>query len=705
MARSWKESVDSTSSSKVRTISENRRAMYDLIHRFKQGMEIAIKMISGIYDLRVVFEGTKAFTHGKTIVLPNVDVFASYDAITTEDLEDAKAYFMSLRGFAWHETAHHVETDMERANVLEKEHGSFAHTIHNALDDIRIEHRFSSVGLGVAEALEFTREQWVWSSIVKDKKASGKTNLVAELILGLQIALKYNDERFNHKLWKVLEPEVTSFVERNADALDRAYDTLKMTKVPGTERLCEIVVDLLAQWKAEYDLVAPLFTKKTTSVENDTEADSKPKVELANGVSPFLLVTTAPKASSLNTVKFGSGYVRRVEEMPRSDDWSSLQPLAKDEQRTLVIHPPDPEEERALDEAMAALFGELVKMGQQMEAEAKEALSKAKVEIEKLPADQRPYLVYTTENDKFLTTAETNGTELQQFKEVVDAFVGPIKRQLTVLLRCKTRRRWKSNFEEGEQIDDDALVDIVMSKHDPNARLRPFRDRVVESTLNETAVGLLTDVSGSMQSGGGYGYGYGGGGRGYESKLKLAQYATLCFGESLSQASIDFASWAFSSDENYWSQVYSRATSDDRQLYGRFGALHIETVKGFDERWGVCAARVPRIGEHSHANYDGDSVQWAAQRLLARKAKRRVLFVMSDGQPATGEPSTQQARQQRHLKDVVKAMIARNIEVVGIGICDQAVKDYYPRAVVVDKASDLPSVVMNEMKFLLLNSR
>jgi cobalamin biosynthesis protein CobT len=82
-----------------------------------------------------------------------------------------------------------------------------------------------------------------------------------------------------------------------------------------------------------------------------------------------------------------------------------------------------------------------------------------------------------------------------------------------------------------------------------------------------------------------------------------------------------------------------------------------------------------------------------------------VLFVLSDGLPLTGEPKIQIARQQEHLVKVVKEMTAIGVEVVGVGICDDSVRTYYPHAVVVNRADDLPKVVMSEMEFLLLAQR
>jgi cobalamin biosynthesis protein CobT len=151
--------------------------------------------------------------------------------------------------------------------------------------------------------------------------------------------------------------------------------------------------------------------------------------------------------------------------------------------------------------------------------------------------------------------------------------------------------------------------------------------------------------------------------------------------------------------------VIDEVKPDERQLYGRFGALHIETCKAFDEPWSVAAPRLPLLGSYMDCNYDADSIQWAGQQLLSQRARRRVMMVLSDGNPNTSEPPIQRARQQAHLPHVIAAMGKQGIEIVGIGICDDSVTKYYPRSLVIHNAMGLPKAVMTEMDFLLLNRR
>lgn len=712
----------------VKSISRNRRAMLELIQRYEHGMEAAIQMQTSLYNVKVVFEGTRAYTDGTTITLPNVRVFATHDKITDEDVENASAYFMALRGYAWQQAARIIESDLSLLATWGKQRGSFALALHNALDDIRIEHRFSKTAPGIKEAIDFMRETWLWPRYIR-KKARGEFDVLYEMLIGLQCFMKHFETIDEHPLWQVLDPAVQSWVRRNQDDLDAAYDTLKMEKRKGTERLIECVERMLSRWNEEYNLVEPLVPandieadddskvkksdgmfdaffkslnrklradrKKLTSKEGDDEEDPIDDIGslLTNAMKPPLLfVTLGPRVTTLVSASFADAYVQRVEPVPAMEDkesWERLSKLAPHESRTLVIHPPDPRLEQALDQAMGQMIAAMTNASREMEKQAQKAVEDAQTHIERLPEDQKQYLVYTTKNDEYAQTPEGSPTELKQMRDHVMQHVGVVKNRLQVLLRARTRTKWRGNREEGEELDQNAVADIAMGKILVNNDPRPFRTRVEADDLLDTNCMLLMDSSGSM----------------FGRKLQLARWAALCFAEALDLAKVKFALAAFSSREDAWDEPYVNANEVDRELYGRFGALYIETCKTFDEPWRAVQNRVPRLGAVNEANYDADSVYWAAQQLLARKASRRVLFVFSDGLPATSEMPLQRARQQRHLGDVVKAMVAKGVEVVGIGICDASVRHYYPQHVVINNAPDLPKAVMSQMEFLLLNRR
>jgi cobalamin biosynthesis protein CobT len=115
--------------------------------------------------------------------------------------------------------------------------------------------------------------------------------------------------------------------------------------------------------------------------------------------------------------------------------------------------------------------------------------------------------------------------------------------------------------------------------------------------------------------------------------------------------------------------------------------------------------RIIAAGQYSASNVelqnnvDGESVLTAAKRLLTRREPRKVMIVLSDGQPsAVGIP----AHLQSHLKRAVQTCEDMGIEMIGIGIETDSVKYYYPKHVVLRHANELPAAVMGELKRFLI---
>lgn len=115
--------------------------MHDL-HRFLQvtktsrvrlvenTVERTARMLAREYGIRVVWKGTRAFTDGKTIVLPSLP-----DDAPDELLE-------AVQGYVDHETAHVIFTDF---SVPVEELSEEQHRCVNAVEDIRIESRMGEL--------------------------------------------------------------------------------------------------------------------------------------------------------------------------------------------------------------------------------------------------------------------------------------------------------------------------------------------------------------------------------------------------------------------------------------------------------------------------------------------------------------------------------------------------------------------------------
>jgi cobaltochelatase CobT len=103
-------------------------------------------------------------------------------------------------------------------------------------------------------------------------------------------------------------------------------------------------------------------------------------------------------------------------------------------------------------------------------------------------------------------------------------------------------------------------------------------------------------------------------------------------------------------------------------------------------------------------NVDGVSIEKAGRELLKRPEKRKVLMVLSDGEPNDGY-SCIQGGLERHLKNVINSLAAQGVEVFGIGIESDAVSSYYPDYAVLNDVADLEKEVIGRMEGLLLDGR
>ena len=92
-------------------------------------------------------------------------------------------------------------------------------------------------------------------------------------------------------------------------------------------------------------------------------------------------------------------------------------------------------------------------------------------------------------------------------------------------------------------------------------------------------------------------------------------------------------------------------------------------------------------------NNDGESILWAYRNLMARKEERKILIVLSDGQPATYQPGDAFT----FTKDVIHT-ISKQVECYGVGICDRTVQELYPEWKVLRRPEELEQCLLDIVK-------
>jgi len=98
---------------------------------------------------------------------------------------------------------------------------------------------------------------------------------------------------------------------------------------------------------------------------------------------------------------------------------------------------------------------------------------------------------------------------------------------------------------------------------------------------------------------------------------------------------------------------------------------------------------------------------------VKRPENKKVLIVLSDGHPAfrSGPPPAGWDRYDwyvhgaSYVRDVVQDLSDKGVHVIGIGICDDAVQQYYKNWVTINEVEELPGEVMTQIAKVLMGER
>lgn len=298
------------------------------------------------------------------------------------------------------------------------------------------------------------------------------------------------------------------------------------------------------------------------------------------------------------------------------------------------------------------------------------------------------YRVFSTEEDLVEPLKVGSAYRSSMFKDIADAvdhMVGPLQKDLERAVAARSMRAWEPGRKSG-RLHAANLSRLMFNDS------RVFRRRT-ETTTKDVAVELVIDISGSM--------------RGY--KVDVATKTAYALSQVLERIGIKHEVIAFTTGHlsSKLRSLYDAARKELKdttgKLYSRYEPLYMPIIKGFDERVGTTVRErfgwLPNV-TFMRNNVDGECVQIAARRLAARREAGKVLIVLSDGFPAAH--SEDGGALNTHLKQVVKDAEKAGMKVVGIGIQDSAVQKFYSKNLVINDIDELPSKVIKELRFALI---
>ena len=295
------------------------------------------------------------------------------------------------------------------------------------------------------------------------------------------------------------------------------------------------------------------------------------------------------------------------------------------------------------------------------------------------------YIVYTNDYDviePLHVGAGFKSEMLKSLQESVDHMVGSIQKDLERAISARSMARWQGGMRKG-RLNPANLAKAAIGDD------RVFRQRE-EAMSKDVAVELVVDMSGSMRMSG---------------KIGLAARAAYALASTLDRIGIKCEVICFTT-KDMPRNVINEMSSAERHLgsgqhFSRYDALYMPVVKGFNERMSTDVKNrfgwLPNIDD-MRSNIDGESIRIAANRLLMRKERGKIMMVLSDGMPA----GNSYADLNSHLVKTVEEITKQGVKTVGIGIMTDAVRKFYPKSVVLNNVNDLPGTVIRELRQLLL---
>lgn len=281
---------------------------------------------------------------------------------------------------------------------------------------------------------------------------------------------------------------------------------------------------------------------------------------------------------------------------------------------------------------------------------------------------------------------------VRDYQELVND-IGPVVNVMRSKLRrgllSKENRDWDFGRQQG-RLDSKRLT-AAYSGAESVYKVRKDREEF------DTAVHFLVDLSGSMYN---------------EGKMLTATYTAIAMAECLEGTGIKYQISGFSNNLTNSGLDYNLADAAERsgKAYHRFEPLQTYVFKGFNDSLAISKGSMVALKDAAGGNNsDAEALMWAHKVLAVQPQKRKILFVLSDGEPANktincGFVYDVQDVLGTALKDVVKS-ISKKVECVGLGICTDTVQYFYDDYIVINKVEDLAGAAFNKLSKILIDGK
>ena len=301
------------------------------------------------------------------------------------------------------------------------------------------------------------------------------------------------------------------------------------------------------------------------------------------------------------------------------------------------------------------------------------------------------YSVYSTDFDEEIPAEElAEAVELERLRAYLDQQLEPLKGAVSRLanklqrrLQAQQNRSWEFDKEEGI-LDAGRLARVVAN---PTTPLSFKWEKDTE--FRDTIVTLLLDNSGSMRG----------------RPISIAAICADVLARTLERCNVKVEILGFTTKA--WKGGQSRENwlnSGRPQQPGRLNDLRHIIYKNADAPWRRVRPNLGLMMKEGllKENIDGEALEWAHRRMLARPEQRKILMVISDGAPVDDSTlSVNPANYlEKHLRDVIAMVEKRKqVELLAIGIGHDVTR-YYERAVTITDVEQLAGAMTEQLASL-----
>jgi len=301
------------------------------------------------------------------------------------------------------------------------------------------------------------------------------------------------------------------------------------------------------------------------------------------------------------------------------------------------------------------------------------------------------YRVFQTEFDEEVSAEDlVDPVELERLRAYLDQQLEPLKGAVARLanklqrrLQAKQNRSWEFDREEG-LLDAGRLARVVVN---PTTPLSFMVEKDME--FRDTVVTLLLDNSGSMRG----------------RPISIAAICADVLARTLERCDVKVEILGFTT--RAWKGGQSREhwlKAGSPKMPGRLNDLRHIIYKPASTTWRRARMNLGLMMKEGllKENIDGEALEWAHRRMMARHEQRKILMVISDGAPVDDSTISVNTPPflENHLRRVI-AMVQKKklVELLAIGIGHDVTR-YYERAVTITDVDQLAGTMTEQLAAL-----